>query len=319
MFESALYDLLKFGARRLTQSPTFKKRFPEVCRRFQGAEKTVWDATARARLNAWFDGEARVHGPFSKIPSITDGKPVILNQAEALQRAIWLKHLESRAAPNDPHGIIAGEVNWQDNPIHLWVDRADYAQVKALRSVAETEGRLPPRVLSANALAVCAEDRLLMLHRRSPDSATYPAHLHTIGGAYWPPGFDNRGGDEGDIWSTAVREVREETNISLSDDCMGSVLILEELKTGFVQVAFLGCAIKSSVRARVKVKAEGNVSWVGFDELGESLRSEKSWVPTGKAAVLAWLAMGAPGAGSRPRFNGRKPADLFAELIGGDA
>jgi len=46
--------------------------------------------------------------------------------------------------------------------------------------------------------------------------------------------------------------------------------------------------------ARARTNWEGHVEEVLFKDLSQTLR-DPSWVPSGKAHVLAWLALGAPG------------------------
>lgn len=270
-------------------------------------------ARHRERINGLLGHLAVLHGPYVEEPAlrILPRHPLGAGARELADRR---REQLRNVAPNDPHALVVNAVMWADDPPSFHLRPIDYAELCALRALPE-DGH-PPRVLSANALVVCAETRSILLHRRAETSATYPSCLHTIGGGYWPPGIDGREGDGQHIRHTAVREVYEETRAAILIKDATPKVILEELSTGFVQVAFLGCAIDAEGRRHIQHNAEGSVVWLGFDELEERLVHDPDWVPTAKAAVLAWLAMAAPAAGKSPRFGKKRPEELFEAVMG---
>jgi hypothetical protein len=264
-------------------------------------------------LNERFENEAILHGPYSYEPRIHIRGPHLLTPAQEAA-AIRERSRLGGTHPNDPHALLYREPNWKDNPPTLHVDTLDFAAVRALRNPA-LNPPAPPQIISANALLLCRDRRELILHRRAEDSDTYPNALHTVGGAYWPPNVDGREADRLRLRNTALREVLEETEAALSLGDDPPMVVLRELRTGFVQLAFLGVNVSAVEAQRMTANREGSMTYVGFDELPSRLRHDASWVPTGKAAVLAWLAQGAPGAGKRPRFGGLRPTELFTQLV----
>lgn len=272
---------------------------------------SLWNTRHRERINRLLEGVAVLHGPYVEEPALhvlprQELDPAVRELAARRREAL------RDVAPNDPHALVVNQVKWNDDPPLFNLRPIDYAELCALRAL--PEGDRAPQVLSANALVVCAETRSILLHRRADTSATYPSCLHTIGGGYWPPGIDGREGDGRHIRHTAVREVYEETRATIVIKDATPKVILQELHTGFVQVAFLGCVIDAEGRRHIQHNAEGSVVWLGFDELEERLANEPDWVPTAKAAVLAWLAMAAPGAGKNPRFGKRQPREVFEAI-----
>lgn len=288
-----------------------EERVPQLFRRLKRVERSLWNDLARQRINDELAAQAVIHGPYTLSPRIVL-RPRLVHDDHKATLARQQREKLAGVSPNDPHGLLLGDVRWADDPLSFEIQPADFADLLVLRSVSPVQS--PPRVLSANALVVCDELRLIMLHRRSKDSATYPGCLHTVGGGYWPPGFDGREGDGLDLRHTATREVYEETRASIVIDDGTPLVAMEELRTGFIQIAFLGCPISAQNHRRIQDNPEGHVVWLGFDELESRLRSDVDWVPTAKASILAWLAMTAPGAGERPRFNGKSPTELFKAL-----
>lgn len=309
MLTELAFELVKMLMAVLVESFHIDEKIPRLYAKLHRAERSLWNEVARKNMEKMMAGDIAIHGPYRNLPGIRIQAAAAVAPALAIEAENWRQKLRCENRPNDPHGIVLGEVSWDDDPLSFRIEVVDYGQLCAMRSVAGS-GQ-PPRVLSANALVVCPQERLLMLHRRAPDSATYPSHLHTVGGGYWPPGLEGREGDGHSLRDTAIREIHEETRASISIEPDTPMIVMEETRTGFVQAAFLGCAISRSDRAYIRESSEGSIVWVGFDELEAKLDGESKWVPTGKAALLAWLAMGAPGAGNRPRFGKYSATQLF--------
>jgi hypothetical protein len=214
---------------------------------------------------------------------------------------------------NDPHAILCKMPDWKASEVKLRVHRLDYRAVLAIDKFPINPEQTIP-LISASGVLICRDRKELILHYRAETSRTYPNCVHTIGGAYKPPGFT--GTDDGLLLSNIfIREVDEEVKAHINLDNPPPMVLLEEPKTGFIQLAFLGVNISRHQADNLDFNWEGSVRRVRFDELGWYLCNER-WVPTGKAAVLAWLAVGAPGASRFQKFSGRTPAELFHYVIG---
>jgi hypothetical protein len=210
---------------------------------------------------------------------------------------------------NDAHAVLSS-VNWKDTPVVIEFKATDYMGVCAISD----GGRKPVEVLSSNVVVFCAERRELYLHRRSKDARTYPNCLHTYGGAYVPPGVSSRD-DALDLIKTARREIMEELDLCLRVNKSTPILLCRELKTGFIQFVLLGVDVDADEAAAMKTNWEGDKVVVGFDELPQRLTAEERWVPTGKAHVMAWLALAAPNAGGDVSFGGQTPQELFDSVL----
>src|SRR5690606_35730621 len=104
--------------------------------------------------------------------------------------------------------------------------------------------------------------------------------------------------EDGDLASTILREIREESNVNTSIyDCeTGLYSIGREDDTGFIQVeAHAVCLLSEQDidrnRERVNIKAnwEGGIYGINFDSLEDFLKyTYDRWVPSGLAHVLIW-------------------------------
>ena len=217
---------------------------------------------------------------------------------------------------NEPHALVVSGDDAQTPEIK--VRTTDFADVRARRQQAADSKEPPPPVLSANALLVCPQRKCLLVHRRSQASATYGGALHLFGGAYRPPiqrGTFDSPGDRMSLEFTMVREVFEESGLIVRS--RGEpVAVAHELDTGFVQYVFLGVRITAAECERLSSNSEGNVVEIPFAQLGGRLAESAGWVPSGRAHLLAWLGLGAPGAGFHPKFGKSTPKDLFDQVVG---
>ncbi|AVP58073.1 hypothetical protein C7H73_10630 [Pulveribacter suum] len=124
--------------------------------------------------------------------------------------------------------------------------------------------------------------------------------------------MEGRDGDRGSVRNTALRETLEELNTAIAIRKETPLCLLQEVQTGFVQFVYLGCELFDS--EYLKSNAEGKFTCVSFVNLADVLKGERRLVPTGEAAILMWLAMGAPGVDPDTRFSGRRPRQLFADI-----
>lgn len=261
-----------------------------------------------ARVNALFSGEVQIICQPSREPTLHLEGEYQLTAQQMEEAAKQRTALKAEGRPNDMHAILVEEPAWQAATVHMRIRTIDYAGIVALRK----EG-LHPAVLSSCALVLSQEMGQILLHRRATNVATYPSCLHIIGGGYMPPSHHGR--DDGDsLRSTAEREVLEETKLALPPAATPPMILAREVTTGFIQLVFLGFDVPASAVARLKGNWEGHVEAIPYEHLPELLQ-ESGWVPSGKAHVLAWLALGAPGAGGKPRFGNLSPNHLFDELV----
>ena len=262
------------------------------------------------RLNNEFSGEFKVlKESCRQVRLLPDGAFELTGdlKEEAKKQK---KYLEKNKYPNDPHAIRSRGVNWYADPVNIYFQTLSYDAVLALRALKREH-----EVISAGFLIICRETQEILLHHRSRKSETFPDRWHVFGGGYMPQVRDRQDYDRIDLLSTAIRELHEETQIGISRDVPSHCIISKELKTGFIQVVYLGANISKRAIEENKGNWEGNVERISFRNLREVLEQEDKWVPSGRALVLAWLALGAPYAGWRPRFSDLSAKRLFDDLV----
>lgn len=216
---------------------------------------------------------------------------------------------------NEPHALAQG---WTGSNVDsIRATTCDFAEVLALRQHAERDPHLLSRVLSSGAVVICPSARCILLHRRSEQSATYPNALHILGGAFKPPvqyKHIDSPGDRSSLEFTMVREVFEESGLIVRR-YSEPICVMEELDTGFIQYVHLGVRVTKEQFAQLSQNSEGDLIRLSYDELRHELMNEAQWVPTGRAQVLMWLGLGAPGAGWQARFDKRTAKEVFDSLV----
>ena len=237
-----------------------------------------------AMLNARLEGEAVLIAQVEAPPLPRGHGDWPLTPELAALRADWVERLAAEGRPNEPHALLASD---EAVGVHADYQVVDFATVCALRA---SGSRF--RLLSAGALAVCAERGCVLLQRRSEWVSTYSGCLDIVGGAFQPPasGF---AGDPG-LRATIVREFREETGIALSVERRAPAVIAGQLKAGFSGYVELGLAIDASALDSAEPSNEGQLTPMEGDALARALSDpDEQWVPTARMHVLAWLALGA--------------------------
>jgi hypothetical protein len=266
------------------------------------------------RLNSYLTGRVILYALLKSEPQIHLMGEYQLDDERRKLAKDKFREIRDERRPNDPHAILMTTPSWNMDPVYFEAQTLDFAAVRALRD--ETLGDLKPELLSSNAVIFCSETRQLILHLRSAKSDTFfeQENLHTMGGAYQPP-LEGREWDKVSLLHTAKREVLEEAGKSLLWEAEPPMIIMKELETGFIQLAILGIDISANAADRLIESWEGRPVKLDFDDLQRSLMSDTAWVPTGKAAVLAWLALGAPNTNRGVRFSGLAPAALFNAVV----
>lgn len=233
---------------------------------------------------------------------------------EALHVAAQARRAELRAAGRrvDVMAVLRDDATLREDPPTLLLETIDFADLRVLRDLG------PVPVVNAMAVLVAPERRLVVVHRRAADAHPYPGALHAVGGSYAPPG-PRAENDKSHLRWTAAREVFEELGLLVSLAEQGSdrpgLLLLRERDTGAVLMAYLGARIVAGLDAPDVDHDEGHLCAIGFDDLEETLAAAERWAPSGRAAVLTWLALGAPGAPPDARFGDVEAATLCARLL----
>lgn len=191
------------------------------------------------------------------------------------------------------------------NPAMFRVKNSEYAVVAALAQL----GRRPTQMVGA-ALVVCTETKEVILQRRSEESRDYPYALHVFGGSYSPRY------DRNSLVHTARRETLEESGLTIDITKIPAMMLVRELDIRFVQLVLLGMQVSRRMVADASPNPEGWPTRIKFDDLDDILTGTESWVPSAKAHILGWLALGAPVFdGPCPRFRGLSGQKLFESII----
>lgn len=251
--------------------------------------------------------DIKIYGVVHDEPTLQFAGPYILNDEQTAARDI----LRATTEVNDPHAMLIQEPELLHSPVRLQAHTLDYATLEILRKENKHQ-----HIVSAGAVIVCPEARTLVFHHRSPHSRTFPDRIHTVGGAYRPPGVQP-GDFDLSLKSAAQHKVRAETNAVITCDNCPPMLLAAEISERFFQFVFLGADISVNQLKSMKENWQGaGIVKVSFDQLrGFLVAPPRPWVPTGKAHILAWLALGAPGAGRRPKFGKLSAQMLFDEVV----
>lgn len=265
---------------------------------------------AIARVNNLINRQmplVRVHRVIGRAPTVTVTGSAELSEAVNALATARRPDMEL----NKQHALAP---SWNGSDVDaIRAETCDFAALEAMRDIARQTRAAMPLVLSACAVVTCPKRRSLLLHRRSGSSATHANKLHILGGAFNPPLQLRKidiPGDRDSLEFTMLREVFEESRLILRryDE---PICVAQELDTGFIQYVYLGVRITAIQFNQLSQNSEGDLEKVSFDELGRYLATEQDWAPTGRAQILMWLGLGAPGAGWGARFGGKTAKELF--------
>jgi hypothetical protein len=121
---------------------------------------------------------------------------------------------------------------------------------------------------------------------------------------------------DSDLEYTMQREALEEIRMPVTARNVAFKLLTEQYATNygnaFIQVAFLGVPVLE--KSPPEETYEGIVKIVSFEQLPDYLEPDSPLVPTGKANILAWLALGCPGCPGAT-FGDQDPIDLFRKVM----
>lgn len=112
--------------------------------------------------------------------------------------------------------------------------------------------------------------------------------------------------------TTVRREIKDEASLDIAWAELPPIIFAKDLQTGFIQLILLGVPIFARDLAALKDSAEGSIERISWSELPKMFANTANWVPSGRAHLLAWLAIGAP---RSIRIAGRSPTQLFDMLV----
>lgn len=260
----------------------------------------------KEKINEYFSGYFELFQILDSFPALIDRG---IYEPDELTKILATEH-KCKLRLNDPHALIHSETCYFDKPLTLQYEVTDYATICALR-----DKNKKPKILSASVVAFNEETRRLFLHRRAGESDTYPNALHTIGGGFMPP-RRIAGREDSSLKATMFREFFEELQIGFDLPENTKLLFGTETDTGFIQVVALGVKVHTHDIIRIQPNWEGAYLAISFDDLENTLCDDtNNWVPSGKAHILVWLALGAPNCSPNTKFSGHSAHKLFDRIM----
>jgi len=174
--------------------------------------------------------------------------------------------------------VLLDDPSWDDNPFVLHYNGLKYSEILALR---ELDYRV--RIISSSCLMFCEELDTVILHQRSKDSHVSPNALSTFGGALVPTSYNGSDFDANGFESCIKREVREETNITISKKDLSNTpfVLIDESENYYIQGCYLGIPVPKEQIDRMESNHEGDILTLPFDELEEKLTNLKDWTTSG--------------------------------------
>lgn len=282
-----------------------------ILKRTRHPSKTELD-NIKNLINSKFDSEVEIYKIFEdKMPPIIIRNSFdisgILNEEDV---AVENQKLNLEGKPNEPHLLLKEHSDLSIENIKLYVETAKFDVIRSLR-----KKDIKPSILSAGGVLIDPEKKLLIVHSRSLESDTYPGFYHILGGAVLGKEFEKSSTYDHKISDTVKREINEETESKIENVKLSNVkyrTYSKELKTGFIQFEYLGivCNIASDL-SDFNGNWEGDIQVIKFEEIENSLIN-LNWVPSGKAHILVWMALGAPGSNY---FSYKKARKIFNNVI----
>lgn len=260
------------------------------------------------KINNKFKRGFEVYGLLPAVPDVEIQKKYELQHDFIADLEICTQKLNAIGGQNEPHAIVIGDPRKILSTGRVNVATLDYVTVMVLRG-----RKRKPALLSTCAVLFCEESREMIFQKRSMEVATMKGRFHTIGGAY-RPSLDKPEEADTDLFDTNIREVFEESKIKIGKHSLPKMILSREIPTGFIQIVFLGFNLVSNAVDEMKENWEGKLVKVPYDSLEEYLL-KPNWVESGKGQVLAWLALGAPGSITPPKFKNKTAVQLFNNII----
>jgi transcriptional regulator with XRE-family HTH domain len=233
------------------------------------------------------DNTVKIHGVTYQTPTITretGGHQYRPSSVTRRLRPAELARINEADDTNEMHGFVT---RWErrHNTFAFRYTPADYATLRAERTLGN-----PVKPLYAGAFILSLERGGIWVHRRSDRVDVSPKALHTFSGNFIAGG---RNADI-DLLQTCRRELLEEAHVTIHVGDRVPVVLFEETKKPLFIFMWLGVHIQSEDSNRVRGSWEGESVFVSFDQLERYLLRD-DWRSEGKAHVLTWLALDAPG------------------------
>jgi len=260
-------------------------------------------------LNRYFHNEVKLHQIFENIEPIIEINEVY-NSDFCTAKEIEVKNqiIRQDGFDNEPHALLESYTDLGNTPIVFDAKKTYFSTILCLR-----DKNIKPNIISAGAVLIDNEKKVLIVHQRSLNSATYPGYYHILGGAFLPKMNNYSTTYDTTLKYTVIREIAEETNSEIEIKNLNDVryrTFSEELTTGFIQYEFLGATV--NIKGNGHGNWEGNLIHIPFSELEDKL-IKLNWVPSGKMHILAWLALGAPNSNYFKYNDARK---IYHSVIG---
>ena len=249
-----------------------------------------------------------VYGPGTHEPIFRkDGSLPLTKKDRDRERSIIEKFPSGYS--NDPCAAVVTKPNWSDTPLTVRYYDNKYSEIRTLRQRGRYVG-----IVSANVLLFSEELNAIVVHRRSDSSYDYANTLHTFGGGFIPPGTSQRG-DHSGIRHAAIREIFEESDAGIHVPDSTQRIVIDEIKTQFIQLAYLGVNVTEEQVDNMRGNWEGDPIRIRFAELENNLLNLDGWTPTGWVHVLLWLALDTPGATRSIKFGNLTGPDLANGIL----
>lgn len=207
---------------------------------------------------------------------------------------------------NDPHAfcIKIDDGTWRYHAV-------DYATIIALRKYSSYK----PKVIYSTVVVLCADKREIYLHRRGK-TTNFASCWHVFGGGFMPKLNKFHQSDKESLLQTAMREVLEETGLSIQWNKRSTRIIQLETSYG-IETVLLACNVTPDNVDHIKKETwEGSVFKISFNQLYNYLLNKRNrWCPTGMVSLLYWLAVGTPGCEPDTRFGNYNAQELFDIVI----
>ena len=213
---------------------------------------------------------------------------------------------------NELQALVVGEPNINAEPVQIRYQLLDYATARVMRECDQAE-----QIVSTSVLPVCPAKNQIVLHKRSLSTELLPGKLHTFSGAWQPPNSRSNETRETEILQSALRELYEETGVKMAATRGTGSALFRDLKWGATEYCLLGIEVSEMQCGAMSDTEEGEIVFVHFDDLYQSLEDTKGlWTDGGRAEVLTWLALNAPPIGSSATFCGKTAKATFQTLMG---
>lgn len=261
----------------------------------------------KRKLNSLFNQKlkaAKINGLLCEIPILK-----LANISQTKKAPSQIDSVQNAPHTDDPHAF-AGKIEsgtWHYIPVK-------YSDINKERNSKKEKAQ---KVIYSTVLVICRETKEILLHKRG-SVTRYKDCFHVFGGGFMPEMDGYLHNDKDNLLKTAMREILEETGLTVQWD-KNVKLLHVETTAGGEELLFLGMNVTKEnveyIQKFHKETWEGKVETIKFDKFpGFLLAKNKKWSEAGMVAILSWLALGAPGGEAETRFGKETPQELFSRV-----